>query len=141
MVGPGDGIPQSNFAIRKDMHRETSPRHGDVKLCFVRLAERPNRHADNDLVDGLGLAGVAGDSYSLIEMQSGPSQTGDSSLSGFVAMILLVLLQSFSSSLSFSFSTSQAASKRPNRRGRGETLRSPFSGNVIRFPQAKFRDR
>jgi len=110
-------------------------------MCFVRLGKRPNRSADNDLVDSLGLACVTGDSYSLIEMQSGPSQTGDSSLSGFVAMILLVLLQSFSSSLSFSFSTSQAASKRPNRRGRGETLRSPFSGNVIRFPQAKFRDR
>jgi hypothetical protein len=41
-------------------------------LCFVRLAERPNRHADNDLVDGLGLAGMTGYSYSLVEMQSGP---------------------------------------------------------------------
>jgi hypothetical protein len=29
--------------------------------------------AGNDLVDGFGLAGVAGDSYSLVEMQSGPS--------------------------------------------------------------------
>jgi hypothetical protein len=60
------------------------------------------------LVDSLRLAGVTRDSYSLVEMQSGPSQTGDSSLTGFAAMILLVLLQSFSSSLSFSFSTSQA---------------------------------
>ena len=41
-------------------------------MCFVRLAKRPNRHADNDLVDSLGLAGVTGDSYSLVEMQSGP---------------------------------------------------------------------
>jgi transposase len=56
----------------KDMHRETSPRHGDVKLGFVRLAERPNRHADNDLIDSLRLAGVTGDSYSLVEMQIGP---------------------------------------------------------------------
>ena len=54
------------------MHCETSPRHGDVKLCFVRLAERANRHAGNDLVDSLRLAGVTGDSYSLVEMQSGP---------------------------------------------------------------------
>ena len=30
-------------------------------------------NAGNDLVDGFGLAGVAGDSYSLVEMQSGPS--------------------------------------------------------------------
>src|SRR5260370_23016100 len=53
------------------MHRETSARHRDVKLCFVRLAERPNRHADNDLVDSLGLAGVTGYSNSLIEMKTG----------------------------------------------------------------------
>jgi len=33
-------------------------------------AERPNRHAGNDLVDSLRLAGVTGDSYSLIEMKS-----------------------------------------------------------------------
>src|ERR1700738_5659783 len=31
----GDGIPQSCFAVSKDMHRETSPRHGDVKFGFV----------------------------------------------------------------------------------------------------------
>jgi tetratricopeptide (TPR) repeat protein len=37
------------------------------------LAEGPNRHAGNDLVDSLGLAGVSGDSYSLVEMQSGAS--------------------------------------------------------------------
>ena len=37
-----------------------------------RLAERPNRRAGNDLVDSLRLAGVTGDSYSLVEMQSGP---------------------------------------------------------------------
>jgi hypothetical protein len=36
------------------------------------LAERPNRHAGNDLVDSLRLAGVTGDSYSLVQMQSGP---------------------------------------------------------------------
>ena len=53
------------------MHHETSPRHGDVKLCFVRLAKRPNRSADNDLVHSLGLACVTGDSYSLIEMKTG----------------------------------------------------------------------
>ena len=40
-------------------------------MCLIRLAERPNRHADNDLVDSLGLAGVTGDSYSLIEMKTG----------------------------------------------------------------------
>jgi len=40
-------------------------------LCLVRLAECPNRHANNHLVDSLRLAGVAGDSYSLVEMQSG----------------------------------------------------------------------
>jgi hypothetical protein len=40
-------------------------------LCFVRLAKRPNRHADYDLVDSLGLAGLTGDSYSLIDMQGG----------------------------------------------------------------------
>jgi hypothetical protein len=39
-------------------------------LCFVDLAKRPNRDADNDLVDGLGLTGVTGDSYSLVDMQS-----------------------------------------------------------------------
>jgi len=40
-------------------------------LCLVRLAERPNRHAGNDLVDSLRLAGVTGDGYSLVDMQSG----------------------------------------------------------------------
>jgi hypothetical protein len=54
LVRPGDGIPQSNLAIRKDVHRGATARHRDVKLCFVRLAERPNRHADDDLVDRLG---------------------------------------------------------------------------------------
>ncbi len=29
------------------------------------------RHADNDLVDSLGLAGVTGNNYSLVEMKSG----------------------------------------------------------------------
>jgi hypothetical protein len=37
-----------------------------------RLAERPNRHAGNDLVDSLRLAGVTGDSYSLVDMQKDP---------------------------------------------------------------------
>ena len=55
------------------MHSPPRARHRDIKLCLVRLAERPNRHAGNDLVDSLGLAGVTGDSYSLIEMQSGTS--------------------------------------------------------------------
>ena len=54
------------------MHGPPRARHRDIKLCLVRLAERPNRHAGNDLVDSLRLAGVTGDSYSLVEMQSGP---------------------------------------------------------------------
>ena len=41
-------------------------------MCFVRLAERTNWHVDDDLVDSLRVAGVNGDSYSLVEMQSGP---------------------------------------------------------------------
>ena len=53
------------------MHGPPRTRHRDIKLCLVRLTERPNRHADDDLVDSLGLAGVAGDSYSLVEMQRG----------------------------------------------------------------------
>ena len=53
------------------MHRGTSARHRNVKLCFVRLTKRPNRHADNDLIDGLGLACVTGDNYSLVDMQRG----------------------------------------------------------------------
>ena len=73
LAWPGDGIPQSNLAVSKDMHRPPRPRHRDIKLCLVRLAERPNRHAGNDLVDSLGLASVTGDSYSLVEMQSGAS--------------------------------------------------------------------
>src|SRR3984893_10035371 len=67
----GDGIPQSYLAVSKDMHGPPRARHRDIKLCLVRLAERPNRHAGNDLVDSLGLAGVTGDSYSLIEMKTG----------------------------------------------------------------------
>jgi hypothetical protein len=39
-------------------------------LRLVRLAKRTNRHADNGLVDSLGLAGVTGYSYSLVDMQS-----------------------------------------------------------------------
>src|SRR4029077_20219489 len=54
------------------MHRPPRARHRDVKLCLVRLAERPNRHAGNDLVDSLRLAGVTGHRYSLVEMQSDP---------------------------------------------------------------------
>src|ERR1700676_170214 len=54
------------------MHGPPRARHRDIKLCLVRLAERPNRQAGNDLVDSLRLAGVTGDSYSLVEMQSGP---------------------------------------------------------------------
>ena len=54
------------------MHSPPRTRHRDIKLCLVRLAERPNRHAGNDLIDSLRLAGVTGDSYSLVEMQSGP---------------------------------------------------------------------
>src|ERR1700675_3086661 len=55
------------------MHGPPRARHRNIKLCLVRLAERPNRHTGNDLVDGFGLAGVTGDSYSLVEMQSGPN--------------------------------------------------------------------
>jgi hypothetical protein len=71
LAGSGDGIPQSYLAISKDMHGPPRARHRDIKLCLVRLAERPNRHAYNDLVDSLGLADVTGDSYSLVDMQSG----------------------------------------------------------------------
>jgi hypothetical protein len=38
-------------------------------VCSLRLAKRPNRHTDNDLVDSFRLAGVTGDSYSLVEMR------------------------------------------------------------------------
>src|SRR6202012_120100 len=69
----GDGIPQSYLTISKDMHSPPRTRHRDIKLCLVRLAERPNRHAGNDLIDSLRLAGMPGDSYSLVQMQSGPS--------------------------------------------------------------------
>ena len=71
LARPGHGIPQGDLAVSKDMHHGTSARHRDVKLCFVGLAKRPNRHADNDLVDSFGLARVTGDSYSLVDMQSG----------------------------------------------------------------------
>jgi hypothetical protein len=71
LARPGDGIPQSNFAISKQVHGETSARHRNVKLCFVRLPEGPNRYADNDLVESLGLAGVTGHGYSLIEVKTG----------------------------------------------------------------------
>jgi len=54
------------------MHGPPCARHRDIKLCLVRLAERSNRHASNDLVDSLRLAGVTGDSYSMVEMQSSP---------------------------------------------------------------------
>jgi len=39
----GDGIPQSYLAISKDLHGPPRVRHRDIKLCLVRLAERPNR--------------------------------------------------------------------------------------------------
>src|SRR5262249_8381682 len=68
---PGDRFPESHLAVCKDVHRGTSARHRDVKLSFVRLAECANRHADNDLVDSLGLARVTSDSYSLVDMQKG----------------------------------------------------------------------
>jgi hypothetical protein len=67
----GGGIPQSYLAISKDIHGPPRARHRDIKLCLVRLAERPNRHAGDDLVDSLRLAGVTGDGDSLINMQSG----------------------------------------------------------------------
>jgi hypothetical protein len=60
----------SYLAISKDMHGPPHARHRDIKLCLVRLAERPNRHAGNDLVDSLRLAGMTGDGYSLVEMKS-----------------------------------------------------------------------
>src|SRR5271165_2303086 len=55
------------------MHGPPRARHRDIKLCFVRLAKRANRHTDNDLGDSFRLTGVTGDSYSLVEMQGGPS--------------------------------------------------------------------
>jgi hypothetical protein len=54
------------------MHGPPRTRHRDIKLCLVRLAECPYRHAGDYLVDSLRLTGVTGDSYSLVEMQSGP---------------------------------------------------------------------
>jgi hypothetical protein len=38
--------------------KDDSPfmRHRDIKLWLIRLTERPNRHAGNDLVDSLRLA-------------------------------------------------------------------------------------
>src|SRR5271165_5112185 len=69
------------------MHGPPRARHRDVELCLVRLAERPNRHADNDLVDSLGLAGVTGDSYSLVEMQSGPIASNLASIEYDLAFI------------------------------------------------------
>jgi hypothetical protein len=54
------------------MHCPPRARHRDIKLCLVRQAERPNRHAGNDLVDSLRLAGVTADSYSLVDVQRGP---------------------------------------------------------------------
>jgi hypothetical protein len=71
LARPDDGIPQSHLAIGEDVHRGPCARHRDVKLCFVHLAECPNWHADNDLVDCLCLARVTGHSYSLVDMQSG----------------------------------------------------------------------
>jgi hypothetical protein len=53
------------------MHGPLRARHRDIKLCLVRLAKRANRHADDDLVHTLALAGVTGDRYSLVEMKSG----------------------------------------------------------------------
>src|SRR5215469_10427998 len=67
----GDCLPQSYLAISKDVHRPTSARHRDIKLCFIGLAKRPDWHADNDLVDSLGLACMTCNSYSLVQMQSG----------------------------------------------------------------------
>jgi hypothetical protein len=53
------------------MHSQPRTRHRDIKLCLVRLAERPNRHAGNNLVDSLRLAGVTDDSNSLVDMKGG----------------------------------------------------------------------
>src|ERR1700693_2876754 len=69
-----DGLMILGLSESLDRLRQADPsrpRHREVKLCFVRLAKRPNRNADDDLVDCLRLAGVTGDSYSLVEMQSG----------------------------------------------------------------------
>jgi len=52
------------------MHRETSPRHGDAKLCFVRLAGRPKR-LTMTWSTVLAWLALTGDSYSLIEMKTG----------------------------------------------------------------------
>jgi hypothetical protein len=66
-VPRGCGVPKIYCPHR---NRRSRARYRNVKLCFVRLAERPNRHADNDPVDSLGLAGVTRDSYSLVEMKT-----------------------------------------------------------------------
>jgi hypothetical protein len=80
-------MPLSYLAISKDMHGPPRTRHRDIKLCLVRLAERPNRHAGNDLADCLRLAGVTGDSYSLVEMQSGSSANNLASIEYDLAQI------------------------------------------------------
>jgi hypothetical protein len=72
LARPANGISQNGLAISKDMHVPSRARHKDIKLSFVRLAERPNGHTGNDLIDSLRLADVIGDGYSLVEMQSGP---------------------------------------------------------------------
>src|SRR5271165_178013 len=63
----------------------TRQRH--LKSCLVLLAERPNRNAGNDVVDSLRLAGVTGDSYSLVEMQSGAIANNLASIEYDVAII------------------------------------------------------
>jgi hypothetical protein len=52
------------------VHRSARAAHRDVKLRLVRLAERLNRHADDDLCYGFTLAGVASDNNSLVQVQS-----------------------------------------------------------------------
>src|ERR1700760_1302538 len=69
------------------MYGPPRARHRDVKLRLVRLAERPNRHASDDLVDSLRLAGVTGDSDSLVEMQSDSGANNLASIEYDLALI------------------------------------------------------
>jgi hypothetical protein len=66
-------LAEKDKALRAELHRQRAEpkKQRDVKLCFVRLAKRANRHTDNDLVDSFPLAGVTGDSQTLIEMKTG----------------------------------------------------------------------
>src|SRR5215471_13278081 len=57
---PRGRLLESHLAVGKDVHRPPGARHRNVKLCFIRLVKRTNRHANDDLVNSLGLARVTG---------------------------------------------------------------------------------